>query len=189
MPVRCTVGVDCGRRTGCSGSGSPCTCPPAPSYPLLPAALCCPGATHPASVRDLAPPGELATQASLPFEFGAVEMQYESYRGSQVGGGGTGGSAGIAACSSYKVLYKCTAQACHALLTAAPPAPCCCPLFSAAAPGARCPPAGPGALPAAGDGCAGHGAERGEGPRLLGAQQPTAAAPGAAHQGETASKA
>lgn len=36
------------------------------------------------SVRDLAPPGELTTQAALPFEFGAVEMQYESYRGAQV---------------------------------------------------------------------------------------------------------
>ncbi|EFN56736.1 hypothetical protein CHLNCDRAFT_30650 [Chlorella variabilis] len=34
-------------------------------------------------VRDLAPPGDLTTQASLPFEFGSVEMQYESYRGSQ----------------------------------------------------------------------------------------------------------
>ncbi|PSC75932.1 Vacuolar sorting-associated 26B [Micractinium conductrix] len=34
-------------------------------------------------VRDLAPPGELSTQATLPFEFGSVEMQYESFRGSQ----------------------------------------------------------------------------------------------------------
>ncbi|PRW51123.1 vacuolar sorting-associated 26A-like isoform A [Chlorella sorokiniana] len=34
-------------------------------------------------VRDLAPPGDLTTQASLPFEFGSVEMQYESYRGAQ----------------------------------------------------------------------------------------------------------
>ncbi|KAL4447861.1 hypothetical protein ABPG75_005080 [Micractinium tetrahymenae] len=34
-------------------------------------------------VRDLAPPGDLTTQVSLPFEFGSVEMQYESYRGSQ----------------------------------------------------------------------------------------------------------
>jgi hypothetical protein len=34
-------------------------------------------------VRDLAPPGDLTTQVALPFEFGAVEMQYESYRGSQ----------------------------------------------------------------------------------------------------------
>lgn len=39
----------------------------------------------PPAVRDLAPPGELTTQASLPFEFGSVEMQYESYRGAQVG--------------------------------------------------------------------------------------------------------
>lgn len=36
-------------------------------------------------MRDLAPPGDLTTQASLPFEFGSVEMQYESYRGAQVG--------------------------------------------------------------------------------------------------------
>ncbi|KAL4442451.1 hypothetical protein ABPG77_005035 [Micractinium sp. CCAP 211/92] len=34
-------------------------------------------------VRDLAPPGDLTTQMSLPFEFGSVEMQYESYRGTQ----------------------------------------------------------------------------------------------------------
>lgn len=38
----------------------------------------------PPAVRDLAPPGDLTTQLSLPFEFGSVEMQYESYRGSQV---------------------------------------------------------------------------------------------------------
>lgn len=36
------------------------------------------------AVRDLAAPGDLTTQVALPFEFGAVEMQYESYRGSQV---------------------------------------------------------------------------------------------------------
>lgn len=35
-------------------------------------------------VRDLAPPGEIISQQSLPFEFKAVEMEYESYRGSQV---------------------------------------------------------------------------------------------------------
>ena len=35
-------------------------------------------------VRDLAPPGEITSQQSLPFEFKAVEMEYESYRGSQV---------------------------------------------------------------------------------------------------------
>jgi len=35
-------------------------------------------------VRDLSPPGEIVSQQSLPFEFKAVEMEYESYRGSQV---------------------------------------------------------------------------------------------------------
>ena len=30
------------------------------------------------------PPGEIVSQQSLPFEFKAVEMEYESYRGSQV---------------------------------------------------------------------------------------------------------
>jgi vacuolar protein sorting-associated protein 26 len=35
-------------------------------------------------VRDLAPPGELSSAHSLPFEFREVEMQYESYRGMQV---------------------------------------------------------------------------------------------------------
>lgn len=34
--------------------------------------------------RDLAPPGELAQQQSLPFEFNNVEMEYDSYRGVQV---------------------------------------------------------------------------------------------------------
>lgn len=34
-------------------------------------------------VRDLAPPGDLSTQASLPFEFANVEMQHESFRGVQ----------------------------------------------------------------------------------------------------------
>lgn len=39
-----------------------------------------------AAVRDLAPPGDLTSAASkpLPFEFKAVEMQYDSYRGMQV---------------------------------------------------------------------------------------------------------
>ncbi len=36
------------------------------------------------AARDLAPPGELATQAVLPFEFNAVEMEHDSYRGLQV---------------------------------------------------------------------------------------------------------
>ncbi len=37
-------------------------------------------------MRELAPPGDLATAASkpLPFEFRNVEMQYDSYRGVQV---------------------------------------------------------------------------------------------------------
>lgn len=35
-------------------------------------------------VRDLAPPGDLASQAVLPFEFRNVELQYDSYRGVQV---------------------------------------------------------------------------------------------------------
>ena len=35
-------------------------------------------------VRDLAPPGEMVEQATFPFEFKSVEMEYESYRGSQV---------------------------------------------------------------------------------------------------------
>lgn len=35
-------------------------------------------------VRDLAPPGELFTQATFPFEFRSVEMEHESYRGMQV---------------------------------------------------------------------------------------------------------
>ena len=35
-------------------------------------------------VRDLAPPGELMSQQVYPFEFKSVEMEYESYRGSQV---------------------------------------------------------------------------------------------------------
>ena len=36
------------------------------------------------AVRDLSPPGELLQQASLPFEFKNVEMEYDSYRGQQV---------------------------------------------------------------------------------------------------------
>ncbi len=43
-----------------------------------------PGPPCTLAVRDLAPPGDLTTQMSLPFEFGSVEMQYESYRGTQV---------------------------------------------------------------------------------------------------------
>lgn len=35
-------------------------------------------------VRDLAPPGEMLEQITFPFEFKSVEMEYESYRGSQV---------------------------------------------------------------------------------------------------------
>lgn len=35
-------------------------------------------------VRELAPPGELATLKTYPFEFRNVEMQYDSYRGQQV---------------------------------------------------------------------------------------------------------
>lgn len=35
-------------------------------------------------VRDLAPPGELHSLQTFPFEFRSVEMQYESYRGMQV---------------------------------------------------------------------------------------------------------
>jgi hypothetical protein len=43
-------------------------------------------ASRPAAVRELAPPGDLATAAQkpLPFEFRNVEMQYDSYRGTQV---------------------------------------------------------------------------------------------------------
>lgn len=36
------------------------------------------------AVRDLSPPGELSQQVVLPFEFKNVEMEYESYRGTQV---------------------------------------------------------------------------------------------------------
>ena len=35
-------------------------------------------------VRDLAPPGEFVSQQQFNFEFKSVEMEYESYRGSQV---------------------------------------------------------------------------------------------------------
>lgn len=35
-------------------------------------------------VRELAPPGEMSTTKSFPFEFNNVEMQYDSYRGVQV---------------------------------------------------------------------------------------------------------
>lgn len=35
-------------------------------------------------VRDLAPPGDIVDQKIFPFEFKSVEMEYESYRGSQV---------------------------------------------------------------------------------------------------------
>lgn len=34
--------------------------------------------------RDLAPPGELTSQQTLPFEFNSVEMEHDSYRGLQV---------------------------------------------------------------------------------------------------------
>jgi len=40
--------------------------------------------THSCVVRDLAFPGELTSQEVYPFEFGNVELQYESYRGLQV---------------------------------------------------------------------------------------------------------
>ncbi len=36
------------------------------------------------AVRDLAPPGELTSPQTYPFEFANVEMQYDSYRGLQV---------------------------------------------------------------------------------------------------------
>lgn len=36
-------------------------------------------------MRDLSPPGDLLTQQTLPFEFNNVEMQYDSYKGLQVG--------------------------------------------------------------------------------------------------------
>lgn len=36
------------------------------------------------TVRDLAPPGEVTSPQTLPFEFSNVEMQYDSYRGLQV---------------------------------------------------------------------------------------------------------
>lgn len=36
------------------------------------------------AARDLSPPGELSQQVVLPFEFKNVEMEYESYRGTQV---------------------------------------------------------------------------------------------------------
>jgi hypothetical protein len=45
--------------------------------PDIPVRLC-------RAVRDLSPPGELLQQASLPFEFKNVEMEYDSYRGQQV---------------------------------------------------------------------------------------------------------
>lgn len=61
-----------------------------------------PPASH--AVRDLAPPGELTTQASLAFEFGAVEMQYESYRGAQVRPEAT---AGAGCCCEGAVEMQC----------------------------------------------------------------------------------
>lgn len=36
------------------------------------------------AVRDLAPPGELTSPQTHPFEFTNAEMQYDSYRGLQV---------------------------------------------------------------------------------------------------------
>ena len=39
---------------------------------------------EPFAVRDLAFPGELTVQEVHDFEFGNVELQYESYRGLQV---------------------------------------------------------------------------------------------------------
>ena len=36
------------------------------------------------AVRDLAPPGELTSPQTHPFEFANAEMQYDSYRGLQV---------------------------------------------------------------------------------------------------------
>lgn len=42
------------------------------------------------TVRELAPPGELSNVKTLPFEFKAVEMQYDSYRGQAVSGWGVG---------------------------------------------------------------------------------------------------
>ena len=35
-------------------------------------------------VRDLSPPGEIISQQTYPFEFKSVEMEYESYKGTQV---------------------------------------------------------------------------------------------------------
>lgn len=35
-------------------------------------------------VRDLAPPGEMMSQETYPFEFKSVEMEYDSYRGTRV---------------------------------------------------------------------------------------------------------
>ena len=35
-------------------------------------------------MRDLAPPGELTSPQTHPFEFANAEMQYDSYRGLQV---------------------------------------------------------------------------------------------------------
>ena len=35
-------------------------------------------------MRDLAFPAELNAQETYPFEFGSVEMQYDSYKGLQV---------------------------------------------------------------------------------------------------------
>lgn len=36
------------------------------------------------AARDLEFPGELTSQKAFPFEFGSVEMQYDSYKGLQV---------------------------------------------------------------------------------------------------------
>lgn len=48
-------------------------------YGMVSHAIC-----HSHAARDLAPPGDLTTQQSLPFEFNSVEMEHDSYRGLQV---------------------------------------------------------------------------------------------------------
>lgn len=74
-----------------AGSGRLCYLPRCSSQPALRGAALLPADRDAVAwracllaVRDLAPPGDLTTQMSLPFEFGSVEMQYESYRGTQV---------------------------------------------------------------------------------------------------------
>ena len=99
------------------------------------------------AVRDLAPPGELSTQATLPFEFGSVEMQYESFRGSQVGAGSL--RCEFVGCGTGEVVFKSSCEQLPSSIS--PSALHHCKLVARIARHALCP-AGASALPAARDG-------------------------------------